>query len=71
MVVERHLASLIRTKLHHPQVHGDIVCRQGLHGRMDENRDRQLTLVNHWLEKSEIPSAWLSLGEDDSDLGED
>jgi LuxR family maltose regulon positive regulatory protein len=71
---------LIATKLHRPPVDRIRVHRPHLLARLDQHRDRPLTLVsapagygksfliNCWLESCDIPSAWVSLDESDSDL---
>jgi LuxR family maltose regulon positive regulatory protein len=71
---------LIRTKLHRPPLVGDHVHRPHLLERLDQRQQRPLTLVSApagygkstlvscWLEASNLPSAWLSLDETDSDL---
>ncbi len=74
-------APLIRTKLHRPPVPGDHLHRQYLLDRLDQQRrHRPLTLVSApagygkstlvscWLEVSDLPSAWVSLDKNDSDL---
>ena len=72
--------SLLRTKLHRPQLPHDLVERSRLLERLDQRRQRPLTLVSapagygkttlvsSWLATSDWPSAWLSLDEDDNDL---
>jgi len=71
---------LIRTKLHRPPVAGDLVHRKELLARLDAGCHLPLTLVSapagygkstlisHWLETCDLPSAWLSLDENDSDI---
>ena len=73
-------APIIRTKLHRPLVTRDFVFRKTLQDRLDEGGHQPLTLVSapagygkstlvsHWLETRDGPSAWLSLDETDSDI---
>ncbi len=72
---------IIRTKLHRPPVARDHLRRQHLMDRLNQRQHRPLalvsapagygksTLVSSWLEASDVPSAWVSLDEDDNDLG--
>jgi LuxR family maltose regulon positive regulatory protein len=71
---------LITTKLHRPPVDRIHVHRPHLLARLDQHRDRPLTLVSApagygktfligcWLEACDIRSAWVSLDENDDDL---
>ena len=71
---------LIRTKLQRPPVVGDHVHRLHLLQRLDQRRQRPLTLISApagygkstlvscWLESIDLPCAWLSLDESDNDL---
>ena len=71
---------LIRTKLQRPPIVGDHVHRSQLLERLDQRRQRPLTLVTApagygkstlvscWLECCDLPAAWLSLDETDNDL---
>lgn len=71
---------LLKTKLHKPQLTGDLVVRDRLLERMRRGLDVPLTvvsapagygkstLVSHWAEEAELPLAWLSLDEEESDL---
>ncbi len=71
---------ILNTKLHRPPVDRNHVYRPHLFARLDQHRDRPLTLVSapagygksvlisSWLEACEDPGAWLSLNESDSDL---
>jgi len=71
---------IIKTKLYRPPVAPDIVCRKELHESLDGGLLLPLTLVSapagygkstlisHWLESSNVKSAWLSLDKDDGDL---
>ncbi len=71
---------ILRTKLHKPSVVTDHLTRQHLLDRLNQHRQRPLTLVSapagygksllvsHWLETCDIPSGWISLDEDDNDL---
>ena len=80
MAAQHDAIPIIRTKLHRPPVAADIVCRKTLYTKLEEGRRLPLslvsapagygksTLISHWLETRGCPSAWLSLGETDSDL---
>ena len=71
---------LIRTKLHRPPVDTVHLHRQHLLDRLNKRLHRPLTLVSApagygkstlvsgWLDSCAIPSAWLSLDENDNDL---
>jgi LuxR family maltose regulon positive regulatory protein len=72
---------IIRTKLNRPPVTSDLVPRAALLARLNENRERPLTLViapagygkstllSSWLDTiGEQRTAWLSLDADDNDL---
>jgi LuxR family maltose regulon positive regulatory protein len=71
---------LIRTKLHRPPVTADHLHRTQLLDRLERNLQIPLTLVSApagygkstmvscWLEACSVPSAWVSLDENDSDL---
>jgi LuxR family maltose regulon positive regulatory protein len=75
------LATLLATKLHRPRPISSLVARPRLTRRLDEglrNGHRlflvvapagygKTTLVADWLDKIDIPSAWLSLDEADND----
>ena len=72
---------IIRTKLHRPPVSRDHLHRDHLLDRLNQHQHRPLalvsapagygksTLVSCWLEACDVPSAWVSLDEDDNDLG--
>jgi len=72
---------VLRTKLHRPALSTDLVPRSDLVGRLEELRRRPLTLVSSaagygkstmaslWLEAWDGPYAWLSLDEEENDLG--
>ena len=72
---------IIRTKLHRPLIYRDHLHRGHLLDRLNQGRHRPLalvsapagygksTLVSCWLEDRDVPSAWVSLDEDDNDLG--
>jgi LuxR family maltose regulon positive regulatory protein len=80
MATEMDGLPLIRTKLYRPRLTGGLVARPRLVERLEQRRDRPLTLVvapagygkttlvSNWLATCECPSAWLSLDEDDNDL---
>jgi len=71
--------TLLRTKLHIPQVRSDWVRRPRLEKRLDQGLDRKLTLVSapagfgksslvaSSLSESERHATWLSLDEGDND----
>jgi len=73
-------SSIVRTKLHRPVVDKNHVHRERLLTRLDQHRDRPLTLVSApagygksvliscWLASCDDPGAWLSLDKDDNDL---
>jgi LuxR family transcriptional regulator, maltose regulon positive regulatory protein len=75
------LSTLLATKLHRPRPTSSLVARPRLSQRLDEglrNGHRlflvvapagygKTTLVTDWLDKTGIPSAWLSLDEADND----
>jgi len=72
---------ILRTKLHRPPVSRDHLHRGHLLDRLNQGRHRPLalvsapagygksTLVSCWLEDRDVPSAWVSLDENDNDLG--
>ena len=69
-----------RTKLHRPRAATDLVYRQELHSRLDDDCCLPLTLIScpighgkstaitHWLEEQKFSSAWESLDKGDCDL---
>src|SRR5512139_3500721 len=67
---------LLHTKLHRPRLQHDLVFRPRLVEWLNHDLDRPITLVCSWLDGMEngkgrttsLPSAWLSLDENDSDL---
>jgi LuxR family maltose regulon positive regulatory protein len=75
------LSTLLATKLHRPRPTPSLVARPRLTQRLDEglrNRHRlflvvapagygKTTLVTDWLDRTDVPSAWLSLDEADND----
>jgi LuxR family maltose regulon positive regulatory protein len=79
-MTEKGTLSLIRTKLHRPPVAADHLHRQHLLERLEKNVGRPLTLVSApagygkttlmscWLESCDVPSAWVSLDENDNEL---
>ncbi len=79
-MTEKGTLPLIRTKLHRPPVAADHLHRQHLLDRLEKNLDRPLTLVSApagygkttlmscWLESSDLPSAWVSLDDNDNDF---
>ena len=76
-----HAHNLIPTKLYRPALKDTVVRRQRLLDLLDSGRDLPLalvmapagsgktTLLTDWLHSCPCPSAWISLDEDDSDLG--
>ena len=72
---------LRRTKFHRPTLAEDLIAREELLARLDSGARLPLalvcapagygksTLLGHWLERRDRPSAWLSLDRDDNDLG--
>ncbi|MEI2691509.1 MAG: hypothetical protein V9H69_18135 [Anaerolineae bacterium] len=80
MVVATDRQRLLSTKLHRPRVATDLVHRERLKQLLDAGLDRPLilvaapagfgksTLLSHWLQISDLPNAWISLDESDSDL---
>ena len=80
MAGETTTIPLIRTKLQRPPIVGEHVHRSQLLERLDQRRQRPLTLVTApagygkstlvscWLEACDIPTAWLSLDKTDNDL---
>lgn len=80
MVVATDRQKLLSTKLHRPRVTADLVHRPRLKAVLNSGLDRPLilvaapagfgksTLLSAWLETSDLPDAWISLDESDSDL---
>ena len=80
MASETESVPLIRTKLYRPRATSRLVPRPRLLQRLEERRERPLTLVaapagygkttliSSWLEATDWPSAWVSLDEGDNDL---
>jgi LuxR family maltose regulon positive regulatory protein len=80
MTTETLVPALIRTKLHRPPLPTDWVPRPQLLSRLDQQRERPITLVSApagfgkttllsaWLERCAWRSAWLSLDDDDDQL---
>jgi LuxR family maltose regulon positive regulatory protein len=72
--------SLLQTKLLRPPVPQDLVTRRWLLDLLGQNLPRPLTVISapagygkttlmaHWLQNSEWPSAWVALDEYDDDL---
>jgi LuxR family maltose regulon positive regulatory protein len=79
MTAPKQAAPLIRTKLHRPRVAADLVQRERLYAALERSHDEPLTLVSapagygktalisNWLARCDLPNAWLSLDETDSD----
>ena len=73
-------SSLVQTKLHRPPVPHDLVPRTWLLDLLNQNQERALTVISaaagygkttliaHWLQHIDRPSAWLALDEHDHDL---
>ncbi len=80
MLAREHTAALVRTKLHQPRVARDFVSRKALYDKLDGAGPQTLilvsapagygksTLVSHWLETRDGPSAWLSIDGMDNDV---
>lgn len=80
MILEPLIPALIRTKLYRPPLPADWVPRPQLLERLQQQRQRPLTLVSApagfgkstllsaWVEHCEWRSAWLSLDDGDNDL---
>lgn len=80
MAGETTTIPLLSTKLQRPPIFGDHVHRIQLLERLNQRRQRPLTLVTApagygkstlvscWLETCDLPVAWLSLDETDNDL---
>ncbi len=80
MAGEQTTDPFLKTKLHRPPVGRKYVYRPHLLARLDQHRDRPLTLVSapagygksilisSWLEACEDPGAWISLDKNDNDL---
>jgi LuxR family maltose regulon positive regulatory protein len=72
---------LLTTKLYTPRLRRNLVPRQRLVTRLDRGLERTLTLisapagfgkttlVSQWLHQVDLPTAWLSLDEDDNEPG--
>lgn len=70
---------ILNTKLHIPQIRPNLVSRLRLNSRLEEGMDGKLTLVcapagygkttlvSAWVEQTDRPVAWLSLGEGEND----
>jgi LuxR family maltose regulon positive regulatory protein len=80
MAAEITTKTLIRTKLNRPPVGQDFIYRPHLLERLEERRQRPLTLVSApagygkttlvsgWLEACDCPYGWVSLDKNDNDL---
>lgn len=80
MVVAADRQDLLHTKLHRPRVTADLVHRPRLKVVLNSGLDRPLilvsapagfgksTLLSAWLQTCDLPNAWISLDESDSDL---
>ncbi|MFT5701580.1 MAG: LuxR family maltose regulon positive regulatory protein [Desulforhopalus sp.] len=80
MVSQKSNLEIIHTKLHRPPVPHDLIVREQLLDRLDNRLNRPLslvcapagygksTLVSGWIERSNLPVAWLSLNEAENDL---
>jgi len=78
--VERQSLPIIRTKLYKPRLSSDLVDRPRLLQILDRTLEVPLTLVSapagygksvlvsQWAERQELPCAWLSLDQSDSEL---
>ena len=75
------LPTILQTKLYRPPLMEDYIPRQRLHERLGQVALRPLTIVSApagygksallsaWFEQCKGPNAWLSLDENDNDLG--
>jgi LuxR family maltose regulon positive regulatory protein len=80
MTIETETITLIRTKLQHPRLPGDLVRRARLSEQMQRALHRKLILISAqagagkttlaalWLDQCTCQSAWLSLDRHDNDL---
>ena len=80
MIDEMTAFPILRTKLHRPPVTVDLVPRFALLAWLDRHHRQPLTLisapagygkttlVSHWIDTLDRPTAWLSLDEQDDDL---
>ena len=80
MTKENNTETIIRTKLHRPPIDGAHLHRDHLLNRLNQGQCRPLalvsapagygksTLVSCWLQACNVPSAWVSLDENDNDL---
>ena len=80
MTKENNTEPIIRTKLHRPPIDRAHLHREHLLNRLSQGRCRPLalvsapagygksTLVSCWLQDCNVPSAWVSLDENDNDL---
>jgi len=71
---------LLKTKLYLPKTRSDLVSRPRLIERLNAGMERKLILISapagfgkttllcEWVEKSRLPTGWLSLDEDDNDI---
>ena len=76
---ERSARAILSTKLHRPPITPDLLTRSALFERLDQGRQRTLslisapagygksTLVSTWLETCDSPNAWLTLDDEDND----
>ena len=76
----QYLTPVIRTKLYRPRATADYIVREALEAKLEAGVGLPLcvvsapagygksTLLGHWLETCELPSAWLSLDLHDNDL---
>ena len=80
MVDANPFQPLLRTKIYRPPVTDDYIPRPQLFGLLDRIQAKPITVViapagygkttilSAWLETNELPSAWVSLDENDNDL---
>jgi ATP/maltotriose-dependent transcriptional regulator MalT len=76
MAARQQAIPIIRIKLHGPPVAAELVCHARLHAKLDAEYHLLLTLVaapagydnSATITQGFVPSAWVSLGEGDSDL---
>ena len=81
MGIAGSLPTILQTKLYRPPLMDDYIPRQRLHERLEQVGQRPLTIVSApagygksallsaWFEQCKCRNAWLSLDENDNDLG--
>jgi len=81
MISNMRIGPLLQTKLYIPQIPPDLVSRPGLLARLSQGMAGKLTLVSApagfgktislvaWIRTEKIPFAWITLDENDNDIG--